>query len=127
VGKRVVFNGVAMDATWPPRIDQAQSMTHYTEGGVRYPRVRYGDEDPRWGSIPCNGCGVVKGQFHVPDCEFEQCPKCGDGSAAGHPCEFEELYDAEANRHERPAARLIRWVGFTAFLAGVLALLRMAP
>ncbi len=58
-------------------LDESQAVTHYTSNGVRYPRIRYGDDDPRWGEIPCRGCGTLKGGFHqVCDCQFEQCPVC---------------------------------------------------
>lgn len=26
----------------------------------------------------CGSCGVMKGGYHHPGCEVEECPKCGD-------------------------------------------------
>jgi hypothetical protein len=127
MGRKVIYNGVKMDASWPARIE-SQLVPEYTERGVKYPRVRFGDEQPGWGVRPCN-CGVVKGQFHVVgQCEFEKCPKCGVSFGEYHECDFDELRDAEADRRAAsPRATLLRWVGFILFLAAVLALLRAAP
>lgn len=42
------------------------------------------DYDPvPWGSRPeetvgrCPGCGVEKGGYHHPGCDYEICPRCG--------------------------------------------------
>ena len=57
----------------------AQEKTTYLIGGFLYPRVRYGKEDFDYGAEagPCGDCAVVKGQFHVPSCDVERCPRCG--------------------------------------------------
>ena len=56
---------------------ESQGLTHYTSNGTDYPRIAYGADDPRWGEIPCRGCGAVKGQFHTAgDCPYEHCPVC---------------------------------------------------
>ncbi len=82
---------------WKKRIANAQALTHYTVNGKQVPRIKYGDEGAGWGDAPCNGCGVERGQFHVPDCEYEKCPVCGEVSAAasGHTCDIEELREDE--------------------------------
>ena len=85
--KRVVYNGVEMIEGWPERIEEAQRVLEYFIEGVAYSRVRYGDESTDWdaGRIPCHDCRVVKGQLHVPSCDVEQCPACGE-QAIGCDC-----------------------------------------
>ena len=114
----------------PERLRNAQHVTAYTENDVSYPRIRYGDEDPRWGEIPCRDCGTTKGLFHGLDCEYERCPKCGDGSGGGHACEFDELFDPNEAVVEQWSSRCAAgWSRGSAllFLGAVLALLRAAP
>ena len=67
---------------WAERIEAAQGITTYRLGGVHNDRIRYGDEPDDWGANlgPCHDCGVSKGQYHVPRCDVERCPRCGDQS-----------------------------------------------
>jgi hypothetical protein len=51
------------ESAQPGRLGLAQRVSHYTSGGVRYPRIAYGDDDARWGEVPCRGCGASNGQF----------------------------------------------------------------
>ena len=72
----VIFNGRRMPADWPGRVWEAQAETFSEIAGRMYPRVRYGDEgaaEPEW---PCEGCAVLAGQFHVPECPVEICRLC---------------------------------------------------
>jgi hypothetical protein len=56
---------------------ESQHIGHYTSNGVHYPRIPFGSDDPRWGEIPCRGCGAVRGQFHTAgNCAYEHCPVC---------------------------------------------------
>ena len=75
---------------WPARIEAAQTETSYVIGGATYPRVRYGDESSDWHAdqVPCHDCAVVKGQYHVPSCDVEECPVCG-GQVLSCDCEYE--------------------------------------
>ncbi len=123
--KWVIYNGVKMSADWPAKIEAAQLLTHYTIAGRKLPRIRFGDEDPRWGQKPCLDCGVLEGWFHVPDCEYEKCPACGQVRAGGCTCDIEELRDLEdePTRTHAPS-RVNRWiiVGLGCFLVVLLVL-----
>jgi len=124
---KVTYNGVSMDEAWARKIAESQEQPHYTAEGVRYPRIRYGDEDPRWGQTPCNNCAVVKGQFHVTaECEFEKCPKCGL-SIGGHTCHFDEFgaeEKAPPSKGMFALGRDTKWAIFFVLLLGALASLR---
>jgi hypothetical protein len=76
-GDLVDFRGQKAASFWPEKLKQSQSITHYV---ARIPRIRYGDEDEggSYAAEPCNDCFAVKGEFHVPSCDVERCPACGD-------------------------------------------------
>jgi hypothetical protein len=76
---------------WPNKIQSAQSILSYTVDGKAVSRVRYGAEQDNWhaDSIPCHACGVLKGEFHVPNCDVEECPVRG-GQFISCGCPFEE-------------------------------------
>jgi hypothetical protein len=86
----VIYNGKKVVSYWPARIEKAQQITTYTIGGKEFGRIRYGDESDDWGSDrhPCGDCAVVKGQFHVPNCDVEECPNCR-GQVLSCDCEYE--------------------------------------
>jgi hypothetical protein len=71
---------------------ESQALSHYTSNGRSYPRIAYGDDDARWGAIPCRGCGAVKGQHHTAgDCPYEHCPVCRASQLGTCPHRFVEL------------------------------------
>ena len=83
-GERVLYNGHMMAEFWPKRIEEAQHL-QVCVASTPYERIRYGDERRLWGGkrkakLPpsCHDCGVLKGQLHVPSCDMEECPACGD-------------------------------------------------
>jgi hypothetical protein len=63
---------------WKNRVERAQRDKYYLINGKKYRRIPYGDEPCDYGAdcSPCGGCTVVKGQFHVPGCGIEHCPRC---------------------------------------------------
>jgi hypothetical protein len=89
-GKYVTYNGHRMVSYWPKKIREAQK--HKSISVVQsFGRIKYGDESMDWGAsrTPCHDCGVVKGQFHVPSCDVEECPICG-GQAISCECNDDE-------------------------------------
>lgn len=75
----IVYNGVRMPKGWDKKIEEAQALTTFTVGDERLPRIKFGDEQVQWPTDqPCDICGVKKGQYHVPGCNHEECPNCGN-------------------------------------------------
>lgn len=75
----IVYHGVRMPKGWDTKIEDAQALTHYTLGEESLPRVKFGAEQVLWDTAhPCEICGVLKGQYHVPGCTHEECPYCGN-------------------------------------------------
>ncbi|MEO8752786.1 MAG: hypothetical protein ABI624_08905 [Casimicrobiaceae bacterium] len=93
--KQITYRGVAVIEGWPEKIRAAQSITTCYPNGVKMERVRYGFEGSDWGANdhPCHDCAVIKGEFHVPDCDAERCPNCG-GQFGGCDCDWPEENEA---------------------------------
>jgi rRNA maturation endonuclease Nob1 len=89
--KRVLYRGVSMIEGWPEKIAAAQNILSYTLNGQSMARIRYGDEQEDWNAdrVACHDCRVVKGEFHVPSCDVEECPVCGGQLLSCH-CAFDE-------------------------------------
>ena len=69
-----------MKIPWQIRINDAQKLLTYTIGGKEYDRIKYGDEpgmEEYKDGRPCHDCAVIEGQYHVPGCDWERCPKSG--------------------------------------------------
>lgn len=77
--KRVIYNGVSVAEGWPEQIEAAQEQPKVVISGKEYARIKYGSEKDAWGADqhPCGDCAAIKGQYHVPGCDIEQCPCCG--------------------------------------------------
>jgi hypothetical protein len=79
----VPYQGQSVIREWPARIRAAQTITRVTLADGTYERLTYGEEpsllahDPTFAKYPCHDCAVVAGQYHVPDCDLEECPRCG--------------------------------------------------
>jgi hypothetical protein len=95
--KKVFYRGVSIIEGWPEKIEAAQRIVSYTLAGQMLSRVRYGDETDDWGANKhaCHDCRVIKGEFHVPDCDAEQCPACG-GQLISCDCPFDNIPDSSA-------------------------------
>jgi hypothetical protein len=89
--KRILYRGVPMIEGWSEKIQAAQKVLSYTAEGRTIPRIRYGDERSDWHAdrVPCHDCRVIKGEFHVPSCDVEECPLCG-GQFISCDCPFDE-------------------------------------
>jgi hypothetical protein len=70
---------------------EAQDKKTVKLSGKRYRRIRYGYEHRHWkgplskeskvrlrerANQPCHDCGVLRGELHVPNCDWELCPRC---------------------------------------------------
>jgi hypothetical protein len=93
--KRIMYRGAPMIEGWPEKIRSAQKLSSYTLKGRSVPRIRYGDEQDDWHAdrVACHDCRVIKGEFHVPSCDVEECPACG-GQLLSCDCDFDERRDA---------------------------------
>ncbi len=89
--ERVVFRGVSMIEGWPEKIAAAQIIETYRLGERKVGRIRYGSESDDCGADrqPCDDCRVIKGEFHVPGCDLEECPNCGE-QLISCDCDFED-------------------------------------
>ena len=87
----VEFRGRRVMAGWPEQLAAAQEIATYGIEGVEYPRIRYGAESEDWGAErgPCHDCAAIRGEFHVPGCDAEECPAC-HGSIFSCDCEKDE-------------------------------------
>jgi hypothetical protein len=89
--KRILYRGMPMIEGWPEKIQAAQNVLTYTLNAQAVARIRYGDEHDDWKAdqIPCHDCRVLKGEFHVPGCDVEECPNC-TGQLISCDCPFED-------------------------------------
>jgi hypothetical protein len=86
-----------MSEGWPEKIKGAQLILSYMDGKA-VPRIRYGDERDDWkaDSVACHDCRVIKGEFHVPTCDVEQCPVC-HGQLLSCDCPFDDRENEDSD------------------------------
>ncbi len=85
-------------AYWKQQIEEAQTLTKWFIGNKAFDRIRYGDEEGYPSDLGiCHDCGIVTGQYHVPSCNVEQCPKC-HGQAISCPCRYAEGQEVSEER-----------------------------
>jgi hypothetical protein len=95
-GELVEFRGTEVASFWPKKLREAQDLTTYLITR-RVPRIRYGDEHSHRlaDSQPCGDCAAVKGEYHTPGCDIEECPACG-GQALSCDCDKVEPKEPDA-------------------------------
>ncbi|MCP3681321.1 MAG: hypothetical protein GY861_01400 [bacterium] len=72
----VFYHGVEVAKSTPAEILEYQKLDGILLGDKYYRRIKYGDEDFKWSGNPCHDCGCLKGQYHLDDCDVEECPIC---------------------------------------------------
>ncbi|MFO1110331.1 MAG: hypothetical protein U1E61_14180 [Bradyrhizobium sp.] len=114
----VLLHGMKVSPGWPDQVKAAQEVASYDIGGATYPRIPFGEESIEWQAadlMPCHDCGAIKGQFHVPGCDVERCPKCG-GQSIACDCSEEELsddkFDFQKHREKAVTAYLLQRATF---------------
>jgi hypothetical protein len=79
----ITYNERKIYKAFVQEIIEAQTLTHYVIDDIPLARVKYGEEllwqevDSSFANISCHDCAVTKGEYHVPGCDMEACPKCG--------------------------------------------------
>ncbi|MEK4361498.1 hypothetical protein MKX68_03160 [Paenibacillus sp. FSL M8-0212] len=91
--KFLIYNSEEVHHLFPKDFIEAKYIKEYLIKGEAYPRVKYGEEKYKDGirhtRESCAECMVKQGEFHVPGCDWEQCPRCF-GQAIFCPCISEE-------------------------------------
>lgn len=93
--RTIEYRGLEMTVDWPDRIEAAQQVQFYKTGDEILPRIRHGEERHKQTMLreACRDCGALIGEFHVPGCDREECPQCGD-QAFGCNCGLRALGSA---------------------------------
>jgi hypothetical protein len=74
----IIYRGMRMSPAWPDRIRAAQDEPTVTLKDETFERFRFGKGpgERREAARPCGDCAVIRGEFHVPGCDLERCPRC---------------------------------------------------
>jgi len=76
---QAILNGVKVIPSWLETFRAAQGIRKISIGGEIHDRLRYGEEsiDGWKASVKsCQSCAAAQGNYHVPDCDGEECPLC---------------------------------------------------
>lgn len=90
--KPEIVNGTEVRDGWGEWLEDSQANPTYLIDGKPFARVPYGSENPivRSANPVCRDCAAAPGQFHVPGCCIESCPRCGfQAISCGCFCPFE--------------------------------------
>src|SRR5262245_51136374 len=87
---KVDYHGLKIPRSYLNEINEAQEIPEVVIGSKTFERIRFGREAEDWGWSrgTCGSCGVALQCFHVPGCDIERCPACGE-QAIGCDCEYE--------------------------------------
>lgn len=89
--KSEIVNGVESAVGWGEVLRISQENPSYLIDGEPFKRIPFG-EDLDLEQIPhrvCRDCVAAPGQFHVPGCCIEYCPRCkGQAISCGCFCPF---------------------------------------
>lgn len=81
----ITYQSAEMISTHPVKIVLAQTRDVWIIEGQLYERDVHTEQ---YAAGPCHDCAVLPGQFHVPGCDSETCPRC-NGQWAFCDCEDE--------------------------------------
>jgi len=73
----VHYNGTEVHKLIPLEIVKIQKYNGLRLAGEFFFRIAYGKEKYEWSQNPCHDCGCLKGQYHLSNCDVEECPSCG--------------------------------------------------
>lgn len=88
----LIYNAEEVHKKFPKDFLESKYIEEYEIVGIGYPRIRYGNE--KYGDLvltfskKCSDCLVAFGEFHVPGCDSEQCPRCY-GQSIACDCNYE--------------------------------------
>lgn len=98
----IMYNSEKVYSAFPKEMLEAQYIEEYEINGEIYPRIKYGDEEYGYGlrhtRERCGDCTVKIGEYHVPGCDIEQCPKC-KGQSISCGCDDLEYDDNEEDEN----------------------------
>jgi hypothetical protein len=86
----IKYQGAEVIKEFPSKIIESQFILAYRIDGERFDRIPWKPTLPGSEHRNCYDCAVLPGQLHTPDCDTEECPKCG-GQWINCDCEGDHL------------------------------------